>query len=387
MKKFLSIIGVRPQFVKAAMVCAAVERFNQTAAPEDRIEHLLLNTGQHYDFEMADVFFQQLPLPTPDFDLGVGSGTHGAQTAAMLEQIEEVLMKEKPDFVIVYGDTNSTLAGALAAVKLHIPVAHVEAGLRSFNRRMPEEINRIVADHVSNVLLCPTYAAVEQLAREGVVRDVHFCGDVMLDAVREFAPLARQESRVLESLGVQPRQYILLTIHRAENTDSLPRMEELADTLCRLDRPTVFAMHPRLRAKLDAEPEYRDLKKRLLSARHLHIVTPLPYLDMLQLEANAQLIMTDSGGVQKEAYFVGTPCLTLRDETEWKETLKNGWNRVVGTSPEKILPLVQSLWSNNGASPEARPALAEFGDGAASDRILQILQDACKLRELNPHHA
>ena len=381
MKKFLSIVGVRPQFVKAAMVCAAVERFNQTASPEDRIEHQLLNTGQHYDFDMADVFFQQLPLPTPDFDLGVGSGTHGAQTAAMLEQIEEVLMREKPDFVIVYGDTNSTLAGALAAVKLHIPVAHVEAGLRSFNRQMPEEINRIVADHVSNVLLCPTYAAVEQLAREGIVSNVHFCGDVMLDAVCEFAPLARQQSKVLESLGLEPRQYILLTIHRAENTDSIPRMEQLADTLCRLDRPTVFAMHPRLRAKLDAEPEYRDLKKRLFSAEHLHIVAPLPYLDMLQLEANAQLIMTDSGGVQKEAYFVGTPCLTLRDETEWTETLQNGWNRVVGTSPEKILPLVQSLWSNNGASPDARPALAEFGNGAASDRILQILQEACKLRE------
>ena len=375
MKKFLSIVGVRPQFVKAAMVCAAVDRFNQAGQPEDRVQHLLLNTGQHYDFAMAEVFFQQLPLPSPDFDLGVGSGTHGAQTGAMLEQIEEVLLKEKPDFVIVYGDTNSTLAGALAAVKLHIPVAHVESGLRSFNRQMPEEINRIVADHVADVLLCPTYAAVEQLAREGVVKNVHFCGDVMLDAVREFAPLAARQSNVLASLGLGPRQYIVLTIHRAENTDSLPRMEELADTLCRLDRPTVFAMHPRLRAKLDCEPEYRNLKKRLFSAKHLHIVEPLPYLDMLQLEANAQLIMTDSGGVQKEAYFLGTPCLTLRDETEWTETLQGSWNRVVGTSPEKILPLVQSLWTNNGASPGTRPALTAFGDGSASDRIIQILHE------------
>jgi UDP-N-acetylglucosamine 2-epimerase len=373
MKKFLSIVGVRPQFVKAAMVCAAVDRFNGSAQPEDRIQHQLLNTGQHYDFAMAEVFFQQLPLTTPDFDLGVGSGTHGAQTGAMLEQIEEVLMREKPDFVIVYGDTNSTLAGALAAVKLHIPVAHVEAGLRSFNRQMPEEINRIVADHVSNVLLCPTYAAVEQLAHEGVVNEVHFCGDVMLDAVREFAPLAAQQSKILAHLGLDPKQYILLTIHRAENTDSLSRMEDLANTLCHLDRPTVFAMHPRLRAKLDSEPEYSNLKKQLFSAKHLRIVEPLPYLDMLQLEANAQLIMTDSGGVQKEAYFVGTPCLTLREETEWTETLQGNWNRVVGTSPEKVLPLVQSLWSNNGASPASQPELVAFGDGSASDRIIQIL--------------
>ncbi|MBZ5531510.1 MAG: UDP-N-acetylglucosamine 2-epimerase (non-hydrolyzing) [Acidobacteriia bacterium] len=387
MRKFLSIIGVRPQFVKAAMVCAAVERFNQTAPPQDRIQHLLLNTGQHYDFEMAEVFFQQLPLPAPDFDLGVGSGSHGAQTAAMLQGIEEILVQEKPDFVIVYGDTNSTLAGALAAVKLHIPVAHVESGLRSFNRLMPEEINRLVADHVSDVLLCPTYAAVEQLAREGVVSNVHFCGDVMLDAVREFAPLAAQQSQALDTLGLTPRQFILVTIHRAENTDSLPRMEELADTLCRLDRPTVFAMHPRLRAKLDCEPEYRDLKKRLFSAQHLRILAPLPYLDMLQLEANAQLVMTDSGGVQKEAYFLGTPCLTLRDETEWTETLQSGWNRVVGTSPEKILPLVQSLWSNNGASPESRPALQAFGDGAASDRIIEILQETCSTRSNSLQHA
>lgn len=387
MRKFLSIIGVRPQFVKAAMVCAAVERFNQTAPPQDRIQHLLLNTGQHYDFEMAEVFFQQLPLPAPDFDLGVGSGSHGAQTAAMLQGIEEILVREKPDFVIVYGDTNSTLAGALAAVKLHIPVAHVESGLRSFNRQMPEEINRLVADHVSDVLLCPTYAAVEQLAREGIVSNVHFCGDVMLDAVREFAPLAAQQSSALDTLGLSPRQFILVTIHRAENTDSLPRMEELADTLCRLDRPTVFAMHPRLRAKLDCEPEYRDLKRRLFSAKHLRILAPLPYLDMLQLEANAQLVMTDSGGVQKEAYFLGTPCLTLRDETEWTETLQSGWNRVVGTSPEKILPLVESLWSNNGASPESRPALQAFGDGAASDRIIEILQETCSTRSNSLQHA
>jgi UDP-GlcNAc3NAcA epimerase len=375
MKKLLSIVGVRPQFVKAAMVCAAVERHNAQSPPEKRVQHCLLNTGQHYDFAMAEVFFQQLPLPAPDFNLGVGSGNHGAQTAAMLKGIEELLLNVRPDCVIVYGDTNSTLAGALAAVKLHIPVVHVEAGLRSFNRAMPEEINRIVADHVSDLLFCPTQSAVEQLAREGIGRNAQFTGDVMLDATKMFSAVAQQRSAVIRELSVSPRQFILATIHRAENTDSMDRMQELVHMLCRLEQPTVFAMHPRLRHKLDQEQEYRELNQALQAARHLKIVSPLPYLDMLSLECNAQLVMTDSGGVQKEAYFVGTPCLTLRDETEWTETLHDGWNRLVGTSPEKILPLVHSLWPRNGASPEGAPALAAFGDGKASDRIVQILQE------------
>jgi UDP-GlcNAc3NAcA epimerase len=375
MKKLLSIVGVRPQFVKAAMVCAAIDRHNAQARPADRVQHRLLNTGQHYDFEMAEVFFQQLPLPSPDFNLGVGSGNHGAQTGAMLKGIEDLLLREKPSYVIVYGDTNSTLAGALAAVKLHIPVVHVEAGLRSFNRAMPEEINRIAADHVSDFLFCPTQSAVEQLRREGIVNNVEFTGDVMLDATRTFTPVATQRSVVLKDLGLSSKQFILVTIHRAENTDSMERMQELVNTLCRLEQPAVFAMHPRLRHKLEQEPHYRELNQALLAARHLQIVTPLPYLDMLSLESNAQLIITDSGGVQKEAYFVGTPCLTLRDETEWTETLSDGWNRLVGTSPDKILPLVHSLWSRNGASPASAPALAAFGDGKASDRMVQILQE------------
>jgi UDP-GlcNAc3NAcA epimerase len=375
MKKLLSIVGVRPQFVKAAMVCAAIDRHNAQARPAERVQHRLLNTGQHYDFEMAEVFFQQLPLPSPDFNLGVGSGNHGAQTGAMLKGIEELLLRERPSCVIVYGDTNSTLAGALAAVKLHIPVVHVEAGLRSFNRAMPEEINRIAADHVSDFLFCPTQSAVEQLRHEGIVNNVEFTGDVMLDATRTFTPVAAQRSVVLKDLGLSPKQFILVTIHRAENTDSMERMQELVSTLCRLEQPAIFAMHPRLRHKLEQEPQYRELNQALLAAHHLQIVTPLPYLDMLSLESNAQLIMTDSGGVQKEAYFVGTPCLTLRDETEWTETLSDGWNRLVGTSPDKILPLVNSLWSRNGASPAGVPALAAFGNGKASDRMVQILQE------------
>ena len=363
------------------MVCAAVDRHNAQALPRDRVQHQLVNTGQHYDFEMAEIFFQQLPLPTPDFNLGVGSGTHGAQTAAMLAGIEELLLKEKPNCVIVYGDTNSTLAGALAAVKLHIPVVHIEAGLRSFNRAMPEEINRIATDHVSDFLFCPTQSAVEQLAREGIVRNVQFTGDVMLDATQAFVPLALQRSLVLRELGVSEKRFILVTIHRAENTDCMERMGQLVESLCHLERPTVFAMHPRLRHKLKQEREYADLNSALNAAGHVKVVNPLPYLDMLNLESNAQLVMTDSGGVQKEAYFVGTPCLTLRDETEWNETLTDGWNRLVGSSPEKILPLVESLCSNNGATPAARPMLSVFGDGKASDRMVQILQET----ELRAH--
>lgn len=373
MKTFLSIVGVRPQFVKAAMVCAAAERYNSESPREKQIKHLLLNTGQHYDFDMADVFFEQLPLPRPDYILGVGSGTHGTQTAAMLEKIECVLAADKPDCVIVYGDTNSTLAGTLAAAKLHIPVAHVESGLRSFNRRMPEEINRIVADHLSSILLCPTEAAMEQLRREGITENVYFTGDVMLDAVRIFAAAANQRSTALNDLGVSAKNFILVTIHRAENTDSLERAGELVEMLCGLEQPTVFAMHPRLRSKLEQQPEYRPLGERLRRSSHIKITQPLSYMDMLHLESNAQLIMTDSGGVQKEAYFVATPCLTLRDETEWTETLKGGWNQVVGTSPAKILPLVKSLWAQNGASPTGMPSLYEFGDGLAADSIIQVL--------------
>ncbi|HLJ90383.1 MAG TPA: UDP-N-acetylglucosamine 2-epimerase (non-hydrolyzing) [Candidatus Angelobacter sp.] len=370
--KILSIVGVRPQFVKAATICSAVERFNQRST-ETKIAHLLLNTGQHYDHGMADIFFQQLPLPVPDYNLEIGSGSHGAQTGAMLEKIEDVLFKDKPDYVVVYGDTNSTLAGTLAASKLHIPVAHIEAGLRSFNRRMPEEINRIVADHLADVLLCPTEGACLQLQREGMFNNVYFTGDVMLDAVQEFAGIAAERSTALRDIGVSSKEFILVTIHRAENTDSLDRTGELVETLCELKRPTVFSMHPRLRAKFDSTPEYKALGDRLKRAEHVKITLPLSYLDMLCLEANAQLIMTDSGGVQKEAYFVATPCLTLRDETEWIETLQGGWNHVTGTSPKAILPLVKSLWSQNGARPSCAPSLSAFGDGKAADNILQVL--------------
>ena len=255
--RILSVVGARPQFVKAAMMAAAVDTHNRQAAEHDRIEHLLLHTGQHYERNLSDVFFEQLPLPQPDFNLEVGSGSHGAQIGAMLEGIESVLIKENPDLMVVYGDTNSTPAGALAASKLHIPVAHIEAGLRSFNRSMPEEINRIVTDHLSDLLICPTPTAVENLRREGITEGAFQTGGVMLDAVQAFRALAvRRSAKLLSRLGIDAGGYILVTLHRAENTDTRDRLEGLIETLVRLERPAIFPMHPRLRERLSRVSEY-----------------------------------------------------------------------------------------------------------------------------------
>ncbi len=369
--KLLSIVGARPQFVKAAMVFAAVRRRNRRRARP--IDHCLVHTGQHYEHKLSGVFFDQLPLPKPDYFLAVGSGTHGAQTAAMLERVEGVLLREKPDVAIVYGDTNSTVAGALAAAKLHIRVAHVEAGLRSFNRRMPEELNRVATDHLSDLLLCPTPTAVENLRREGISGGVSLVGDVMLDAVEHFRPLAARRGKVFAQLGVQPDNYVLATIHRAENTDSRERLKEIVESLVRLERPVVFPMHPRVRDRLAQSAEFRALRRKLEQAHALRITEPVSYLEMLLLEENARVVLTDSGGVQKEAYFLGVPCLTLRDETEWVETLQDNWNRVVGTSPTKIVPLVESLWSPNGARPKAERDLAAFGAGVAAESVVRTL--------------
>jgi UDP-GlcNAc3NAcA epimerase len=370
--KLLSIVGARPQFVKAAVVSAAIERHNSRAKDSTRIEQKLIHTGQHYEHNLSGVFFDQLPLPTPDYHLGVGSGAHGAQTAAMLEGLEKVLLQEKPDMTVVYGDTNSTIAGALASAKMNIPVAHVEAGLRSFNRAMPEEMNRVATDHLSDLLLCPTDTAVKNLRREGILRGVALTGDVMLDAVQSFQPLAARRAELLNDLDVRPGGYALVTIHRAENTDDLKRLESLLGMLTQLGKPAVFPMHPRLRDRI-AKQESGALRQLLEGARELRVIEPVSYLDMLLLETNARMILTDSGGVQKEAYFVGVPCLTLRDETEWIETLQNHWNRVVGTSPKKILPLAQSLWARNGANPKGEPNLRQFGGGRAADRTVRAI--------------
>lgn len=375
--KVLSIVGARPQFVKAAMVAAAVCRQNKTCGKGQRISHQLLHTGQHYDPKMSAIFFEQLPLPKPHFNLDVGSGTHGSQTARMLEGIETVLQKEKPGAVIVYGDTNSTVAGALAATKLHICVAHVESGLRSFNRRMPEEINRVATDHLSDLLFCPTVTAVTNLRKEGIEKNVFLNGDVMLDAVLEFRGLASKRLKLLNALGVETGNYALATVHRAENTDSIDKFTALLEALLGLEIPVVLPMHPRVRDMLTRIPQARGIRKQLERSPYIRVTEPASYLDMLMLEQNARVVLTDSGGVQKEAYFLGVPCLTLRAETEWVETLKGGWNQLVGADKKTILNAVNNIWNNHGSCPTGRPDLKSFGNGKSSDSIVKQISKYC----------
>jgi UDP-N-acetylglucosamine 2-epimerase len=348
--KVLTVVGARPQFIKAAAVSRALR---------PRHQEFLLHTGQHYDHEMSEVFFEGLEIPRPDVNLAVGSGTHGAQTGAMLKAIEEILIAERPDWLLAYGDTNSTLAAALAASKTGTPIAHVEAGLRSFNRRMPEEVNRVVTDHLSDLLLCPSRTAVRNLAAEGIWQDVHVVGDVMLD-VLNWALLRRatQPSPILESLHLAGKSYLLATVHRAENTDGLDRFTAIIDGLNRLDETVVFPIHPRVRRVLAAS--------NVRLAPHVHPIDPLGYVDMITLAQSARMILTDSGGLQKEAYWLGVPCLTLRDETEWVETVETGWNRLVGSDPELIVNGVR--WF---APISARPAL--YGDGCAAAACVKLL--------------
>jgi UDP-GlcNAc3NAcA epimerase len=321
--KIVTIVGARPQFIK----CAPVSRELCKVCTE-----VLVHTGQHYDDNMSRIFFQDLHLPPPDYHLGVGSGLHGAQTGEMLKHIERVLQQEQPEYVMVYGDTNSTLAGALAAAKLHIPVAHVEAGLRSFNRHMPEEINRVLTDHLSSLLFCPTDTAVKNLFREGITTGVEQVGDVMYDALLFNSRVAEQKSKILARLQQRPKTYGLATVHRAENTDDLTRLQNITQALLRLSTvyPIVWPIHPRTRRVLESAHFMPAVGTSLL------IIEPVSYLDMLVLEQNARVILTDSGGVQKEAYWLGIPCITLRQETEWIETLQSGWNILVGTDPERI---------------------------------------------------
>ena len=348
--KVLTIVGARPQFIKAWPVQRALLRAG--------IEELLVHTGQHYDDLMSQVFFDEMGIVAPTRNLGVGSGNHGEQTGRMLTEIERLLIAERPDTVLVYGDTNSTLAGALAAAKLGVRIAHVEAGLRSFNRSMPEEHNRVLTDHSSDLLLCPTQTAVDNLSREGITGGVHLVGDVMYDAVLHFGGLARERSRVLDDVRVEPGAYYLATIHRPYNTDDPDRLHALLAALDALPRPVVLPLHPRTRQRLGA---------RGVSTASLRLIDPVGYLDMLQLEQHAAAILTDSGGVQKEAYFFGVPCFTLRSETEWVETVASGWNTLVGADPAS-LPDVVSRWRRPD---DAAPAC--FGRGDAADQIAAVL--------------
>jgi len=353
--KVLSVVGARPQFIKAAPVSACLR--------ESHTERLL-HTGQHYEDGMSAVFFRELGMPEPDINLGIGSGTHAQQTGAMLIGIEEALLAERPDFVLVYGDTNSTLAAALAAAKLHIPVAHVEAGLRSFNRRMPEEINRVIADRVSDLLLCPSQTAVDNLTREGMRQGVRLVGDVMADALRIALDRAQTRSQVYDRLRLERGKYLLVTVHRAENTDDPSRLKAIFRALEQIDERIVFPVHPRTRKKL-SELSYTA------SNPKLSLVEPVGYLDMVQLEAGARLILTDSGGIQKEAYWLGVPCLTLRDDTEWVETIEYGWNLLVGAQTERILQAVGHF-----KPPSQRPVL--YGDGHAAPRCVAALEEAAR---------
>jgi UDP-GlcNAc3NAcA epimerase len=344
--KILSVIGARPQFIKAAPISYAIRKRETERAS---IREVIVHTGQHYDKNMSAIFFQELEIPEPHYNLGVGSGSHGWQTGQMLAKIEEVLVNEKPDWVLVYGDTNSTLAGALAASKLHTPLAHVEAGLRSFNRRMPEEINRVVADHLSDLLFCPSQTAVDNLAQEGIRRGVHMVGDIMADSLASALTRVGPRPEILDRFGVEERAYLLATIHRAENTDQPENLRAIL----------LFPVHPRTRKTLG--------KMQYSCPANVRMVDPVGYLAMVRLEKGARMILTDSGGIQKEAYWVGVPCVTLRKETEWIETVQNGWNVLTGADTQRVLEAVRSF-----GKPPAHPEL--YGNGSAAHQIVEILK-------------
>ncbi|MBC8023441.1 MAG: UDP-N-acetylglucosamine 2-epimerase (non-hydrolyzing) [Burkholderiales bacterium] len=363
--KLVTVVGARPQFVKAATLSRAIARHN-AARPGAAVIEKIVHTGQHYDANMSAVFFDELGIPAPAYHLGIGSGSHGAQTGRMLESIESVIGDEHPDAVLVFGDTNSTLAGALAAAKLHVPVAHVEAGLRSFNRRMPEEVNRVLADHVSRWLFCPTRAAVENLAREGVTAGVENVGDVMYDGMLHYR--TRANDQALAQAGVEAGQYVLATVHRAENTDDAARLrgvlEALGDAAAKLGR-VVLALHPRTRARLIVEA--------IEVPPGVHVIEPAPYLEMIALLAHARAVMTDSGGVQKEAFFLEVPCITLREETEWVETLACDANHLVGADPQRSRASIDALAAGRWKPDfSARP----YGSGHAAEAIVASLTKA-----------
>ena len=360
----LTVVGARPQFVKAATLSRAIARHN--AGARGSIAERIVHTGQHYDANMSDVFFEQLGIPKPAFHLGIGSGEHGRQTGRMLEEIEKILIAEKPDFMLVYGDTNSTLAGALAAAKLHIPIVHVEAGLRSFNRRMPEEVNRVMADHLSSLLLCPTDESVANLAREGITSGVVNVGDVMFDSVLHYGARIERDPRALRDLGLSPKGYCLATVHRAENTDSAQNLRDIFTAFGEIQAhyPVIVALHPRTRQFLATH--------RIAVPEGVRLLEPVSYFDMIELEFGAHMILTDSGGVQKEAFFAGVPCLTLREETEWVETTACNANRLCGASTARILEGF-GLFEDGRFVPDfaSRP----YGEGDAAGKIIAALLD------------
>lgn len=375
-RNIVTIVGARPQFIKAATVSRAIARMNETGS--SFMEEAIIHTGQHYDHGMSDIFFQTMDIPAPACNLDVKLPTHGAMTGEMLARIEAELLERKPDLVLVYGDTNSTLAGALAAAKLHIPVAHVEAGLRSFNRRMPEEINRVLTDHASALLFPPTQTGMDNLVAEGFTArsartgslfdaepSVHLVGDVMYDGVLHYLPKAEGRRAAIQGLAEMPEGYALCTVHRAENTDDPAKLGAIFKGLEAIaaDRPVVLPLHPRTKGRLDAADINPDTSP-------ITFIDPAGYLEMLDLIRGASLVLTDSGGLQKEAFFLAKPCVTMRPETEWTETVDSGWNVLVGNDTDVIIDAALGI----KPSSETPPPL--YGDGTAADKIVNIIADA-----------
>ena len=361
MKKIVTIIGARPQFIKAAALSRAIIYNNSVYS--EQIEEIIIHTGQHFDSNMSSVFFEELGIPTPNYNLDISGLSHGSMTGRMLEEIEKILLKVKPNIVLIYGDTNSTLAGALAASKLDIPIAHVESGLRSFNMKMPEEINRIISDRISTYLFCPTELAVSNLKDEGIYKGVYFTGDVMLDVTNHYKQIAIDKID-LGSWGIKDNNYVLATIHRAENTNDPIRLKSIFKALNKIAEKIniVLPIHPRTSKRI------KELNIDNLSNK-IKIINPVSFLEMIKLQMSSNLIMTDSGGIQKEAFFHKKPCITLRDETEWKETVDLGWNKIVGADFDKILKAFNSF--KHGKDIKDEP----YGNGNASNKILEILKN------------
>jgi UDP-GlcNAc3NAcA epimerase len=362
--KILTIIGARPQFIKAAMISKEIIEYNHSRSIDSQITEEIIHTGQHYDENMSDIFFSQMKIPEPVNVLNSGGLSHGEMTGTLLIEIEKEIIKRKPDFVLIYGDTNSTLAGALAASKLHVPIVHVEAGLRSFNKVMPEEINRIVTDHLSTLLFCPTESSIKNLKNEGIVQGVTMTGDIMYDAAQYFGRESCEISHILKNLDIKPNCYILSTVHRAENTDNLHNIKSILVALSKIaceNTHVILPLHPRTKSIINKF----NLNMIIESNKYFRVIEPISFIDMVALERNSSLIITDSGGVQKEAYFHKVPCITLRNETEWIETVENGWNQIVGANEKLIIQAIGN--AKKGLT------IDDYGNGESAGLMLKTI--------------
>lgn len=384
--KIASIIGARPQFIKIAPLVREVKIHNSLKT-KPKIKHLIIHSGQHYDYRMSKIFFDELNIPEPDYNLEVGSALHGCQTGEIIKRAEKILIKEKPDLTLVFGDTNTTLGGAIAASKLHIPLVHIEAGLRSYNKEMPEEINRVLTDHCSSVLFCPTENAVENLKKEGFVNIVNEgkfinfshsdykissyelpiginVGDIMYDSLLMSLEIANKKSTILNQLKLDPKGYYLATVHRAENTENQNRLNNIIDAFVEISKqkPVIFPVHPRTKKSINISNIINDSKQ-------ISFLDPVSYFDMLILEKNADMILTDSGGIQKEAYFLKVPCVTLRNETEWVETVKSSWNVLAGNDKKTI---IEAIYDHKKSSINSNPPIL-FGNGNTAKLIIKSL--------------